>query len=189
MCRDVATEMNTSWVAASGILSSEIDDHRHSLGLTVEIVGGRTCELAHTSMDSKTRFETWGVDLETFERLAIPAIQGGRGVTIVDELGPVQLMSTRFREGVASLFLRPGLVLATAPQNFDPFVDHLKHMDGVTTLPVNFHTRDELAKNLVSLLQGAMAARQVTSNWMRSILSTIGFIDVSMTATWAGCSA
>lgn len=159
VCRDVATEMKTSWVAASGILSSEIDDYGRRLGLAVEIVGGRAFEMAHASIDSKTRFEAWGVDLETFERLAIPAIQGGRGVTIVDELAPIQLMSSKFREAVASLFLRPGLVLATAPQTFNPFVDHLKHMDGVTTIPINFHTRAELATSLVALLQRAMAAR------------------------------
>ncbi|GBE24818.1 NTPase [bacterium BMS3Bbin02] len=159
VCRDVARQLKGSWVAATGILTSEIDDFGRRLGLHTEIIGGMSFDLAHVTNESKTRHENWGVDLEALERFAIPAIRGGRGVTIVDELGPIPLMSTPFREAVASLFLRPGLVIATAPAVFNRFTDDLAGLDGVEILPLNFHTRPTLSDELVKLVRAGLARR------------------------------
>jgi nucleoside-triphosphatase len=159
VCREVARQLKGSWVAATGILTSEIDDYGRRLGLRTEIIGGLSFDLAHVSNESTIRHQNWGVDLEKLERFAIPAIRGGRGVTIVDELGPVQILSTPFREAVASLFLRPGLVIATAPAVFNRFSADLASLDGVEILPLNFHTRPTLSDELVKAVRGALARR------------------------------
>src|ERR671934_145721 len=54
------------------------------------------------------RVGRYGVDLRTFERVALPALRaaGRDAVVVVDELGKMELASAAFREAVTDLLRR-----------------------------------------------------------------------------------
>jgi nucleoside-triphosphatase len=92
------------------------------------------------------------VDLETFERIAIPALSPTERVAVIDELGKMELASERFREAVSALFRAPLPVVATVHAYRHPFTDALKARADVEVVPVNRETRDALPARLADRL-------------------------------------
>lgn len=88
----------------------------------------------------------YGVDLEAFERLALPALAGARAgdVVLVDELGKMELASQAFCSAVAELFEGPATIIATVQVARHPFTDALKTRSDVETIRVTYGNRDEL---------------------------------------------
>jgi nucleoside-triphosphatase len=98
----------------------------------------------------------YGVDVKAFERVALPALEAAAetDVVIVDELGKMELASSRFREAVSALFESRRPIVATIHGFRHPFTDALKRRDDVELLRITEKTRDalpaELAKRLPS---------------------------------------
>jgi nucleoside-triphosphatase len=92
----------------------------------------------------------YGVDLEAFERVALPALaQPPRdGVVVIDELGKMELASDPFREVVAHLFDSPLALVATVHTFRHPFTDDLKQRADVERISVTRANRDALPQQL-----------------------------------------
>jgi nucleoside-triphosphatase len=92
----------------------------------------------------------YGVDLEAFERLALPALAGVReqDVVIIDELGKMELASEAFCQAVLALFARAVPIVATVQIARYPFTDALKERPDVDTIRVTTANRGELPREL-----------------------------------------
>jgi nucleoside-triphosphatase len=96
----------------------------------------------------------YGVDLDAFERIALPALAGpqGEGVVVIDELGKMELASSRFRDAVSELLEGDLPVVATVHAHRHPFTDPLKGRPGIEVLRVTGATRDDLPTRLAERL-------------------------------------
>jgi nucleoside-triphosphatase len=96
----------------------------------------------------------YGVDLESFERLALPTLAdvGADDVVVIDELGKMELASERFCRAVLTLFERPATIVATVHIARHPFTDALKKRPDVETIRVTTANRGELPEQLASRL-------------------------------------
>jgi nucleoside-triphosphatase len=94
----------------------------------------------------------YGVDLEAFERLALPALAGvhAGAVVLIDELGKMELASEAFCRAVLDLFERPATIVATVQLARHPFTDALKQREDVETIRVTTSNRDQLPKQLAA---------------------------------------
>ena len=101
------------------------------------------------------RVGRYGVDLETFERIALPALSAPAEVMVIDEVGKMELASERFREAISALFDESGSIVATVPAYRHPFTDALKGRAGVETLAVGRETRDGLPERLADRLSAS----------------------------------
>ena len=131
-----------------GFITQEIRKRGRRLGFEIESLRGGSGILAHVDIPGPPRVGKYGVDLEAFERIAIPALSATAGIMVIDELGKMELASERFREAVTALFDESLPVVATVHAYRHPFTDALKGRADVETLPVNGETRDGLPGRL-----------------------------------------
>ena len=113
---------------------------------------GQQVKLAHLSYKSCFNVGRYGVDLEGFERVALPVLRvtlQERCIVVVDELGPMEFFSQPFCELVEKIMIGPNPVLGTIVKRSTPFGDRIKEMDGLEMIEVNHENRDGLVEILL----------------------------------------
>ena len=157
VARRLADRLREDGIPVTGFVTEEIRESGRRLGFSIERLGGERGVLAHVEFPGPARVGRYGIDLATFERLAIPALEqtGEHHVVIIDELGKMELASEAFREAVSALLDRPVLVVATVQSASHPFTDVLKRRHDIETLRVATANRDELPELLAALLRSA----------------------------------
>jgi nucleoside-triphosphatase len=135
-----------------GFVTGELREQGRRCGFAVETFEGERAVLAHVSLPGPPRVSRYGVDLEAFERVALPALEatGDADVVIIDELGKMELASPRFCDAVSGLFESAVTVVATVHVFQHPFTDALKRRKDVERLPVTNSTRDVLPAEVAS---------------------------------------
>jgi nucleoside-triphosphatase len=143
-----------------GFVTDEIRARGRRQGFAVETVQGDRGVLAHVDLPGPPRVGRYGVDLPTFERIALPALAAPQpdGVVVVDELGRMELASAAFRDAVLALLEQDVPVVATVQLHRHAFTDALKERRDVRVLRVNERSRDELPERLAAELRGERAA-------------------------------
>jgi nucleoside-triphosphatase len=131
-------------VTLRGFFTEELRESGRRLGFAVETFAGERATLAHVDFSGPPRVGRYGVDLEAFERLALPALSGveEQELVLIDELGKMELASDAFRSVVSELFGGRVPLVATVQAARHPFTDALKRdAEVVRVTPRN---RDEL---------------------------------------------
>jgi nucleoside-triphosphatase len=149
----LAERLNDAGVALTGFLTREMRGDRRRVGFEIETFDGARGLLAHVDIKGPPRVGRYGVDLEEFERLALPALEApGDGVVLIDELGKMELASERFREAVHALFQSPVPIAATVHTARHPFTDALKRSPDVSTIRLSAANRDRLPNEVAERL-------------------------------------
>jgi len=149
----LAERLRAAGVSLSGFVTTEMREGGRRVGFRLETFGGDDALLAHVDLPGPPRVARYGVDLEAFEGLALPALEPPEpGVVIADELGKMELASSAFQEAVQSLFEGAAPVVATVPVHSHPFTDALKRRRGVEVVRLTRRNRDELPGSLAERL-------------------------------------
>lgn len=137
-----------------GFTTEELREGRTRVGFAVEATGGDRAVLAHVDLPGPPRVGRYGVDLDAFERIALPTLAEIREgeVVVIDELGKMELASAPFRKAVMDLFGAPVDVVATVHVFRNALSDALKRRRGVEVVHVTRSIRDELPARLASRL-------------------------------------
>jgi nucleoside-triphosphatase len=151
----LAELLRDAGVPPSGFLTTELRDGRRRVGFEIETFAGERGLLAHVDIPGLPRVSRYGVDLEEFERLALPALDApaAGGVVLIDELGKMELASERFREAVLALFDGNAPIVATVHTFRHPFTDALKGRADVTTVRLTAANRNGLPEELLNLVR------------------------------------
>lgn len=141
-------------VPLSGFLTSEMREGGRRVGFSLETLGGERAVLAHVGLRGPPRVGRYGVDIASFEQLAIPALAESRQsvVTVIDELGKMELASPAFREAVSAVLERRVALVATVLASSHPFTDAMKRRSETETVQVTTENRDGLPRKLASRL-------------------------------------
>jgi nucleoside-triphosphatase len=149
----LAERLRDDGVAPSGFLTREMRDGGRRIGFEIETFGGERGLLAHVDIKGPPRVGRYGVDLDEFERLALPALEApGDGVVLIDELGKMELASERFREAVLALFDSDVPIVATVHTFRHPLTDALKRRPDVSTIRLSAANRDRLPSEVAERL-------------------------------------
>jgi nucleoside-triphosphatase len=137
-----------------GFVTAELRERGRRVGFAVETFDGQRATLAHVSLAGPLRVSRYGVDLEAFERVALPALDAAEraDVIVLDELGKMELASDRFCDRVLAVFVSARPVVATTHVFRHPFTDALKRREDVERLRVTQKTRDALPAELAERL-------------------------------------
>jgi nucleoside-triphosphatase len=143
-------------LVVSGFTTEEIREGGRRMGFAIESLDGDRAVMAHTSISGPPRVGKYGVDLGTFERIALPSLSAAAPseVMVIDELGKMELASAAFRDAVIEAFDGEAAVVATVHRFRHPFTDALKRRSDVEILAVTERTRDRLPEELVARLGG-----------------------------------
>ena len=150
----LADRLRNAGVTVGGFVTHEVREQGRRVGFEIETLDRRRATLAHTSFRGPPRVGKYGVDLEAFEHLALPALAGLRpgAVVLIDELGKMELASEAFREEVAALFDAPNTIVATVHVFRHPLTDALKRRPDVERIRVTHAARDVLPQQLAERL-------------------------------------
>lgn len=153
LARRIVAGLRERDIPVTGFTTEEIREAGKRVGFAVETVEGERDTLAHVEFAGPPRVGKYGVDLDAFERLAIPAVRAVPGaLVVIDELGKMELASKPFRDAVEQLFASDADVVATVHVFRHPFTDALKARGEVQRLQVTAANRDDLARVLVRKL-------------------------------------
>jgi nucleoside-triphosphatase len=151
----LAERLDDAGVALSGFLTREMRSKGRRVGFEIETFGGERGLLAHVDLPGPPRVGRYGVDLEEFERLALPALEAPADVVLIDELGKMELASERFRGTVLRLFEGDVPIVATVHTFRHPFTDELKERADVSTFRLTSANRDGMPRELAQRLRAA----------------------------------
>jgi nucleoside-triphosphatase len=143
-------------VPVSGFWTGEVREGRRRSGFRIETVTGEEGTLAHVGYRGRPRVGKYGVDVEEFERVALPTLEDipEGGVLVIDELGKMELASKRFRDAVAALLDKEVPVVATVHAHRHPFTDELKRRGDVELERVTRSNRNALPERVLARLVG-----------------------------------
>jgi nucleoside-triphosphatase len=154
--RRLAVLLRESRVAVAGFTTEELREGRRRAGFAVESLEGDRATLAHRELPGPPRVGRYGVDLDAFERVALPALEPrGGGVVLIDELGKMELASERFRDAVERLWEAPIALAASVHVAHHPFTDRLKRRTETELLQLTGRNRDALPLELAERLARA----------------------------------
>jgi nucleoside-triphosphatase len=137
----------------NGFFTAEIRKGGTRVGFEVESFAGEKAILSHVDIRSKNRVGKYGVDIEAFERIALPEIEravSDNNLLIIDEIGKMELYSARFKELIVTAFDSEIPILATILYKPHPFCDRLKNGDNVNIVQLR---RDNLESSLKEILK------------------------------------
>lgn len=125
-------------ITPGGFITRELREKGQRIGFLVEDFNGNSNVLASIKINSKHRVSKYKVNLDGFERIAIPALERAKrdaNLIVIDEIGKMELFSERFKKILLELLdSKNNLVLATILEADHPFCDKLKARKDVRLL-------------------------------------------------------
>jgi nucleoside-triphosphatase len=151
----VAETLRGRGIRIAGLLTEEIREGGRRVGFSIEsLAAGERGTLAHVDLPGPPRVGRYGVDLEEFERLALPELQRQADAVLIDELGKMELGSSAFRGAVLELLDRGTPVAATVQSFRHPFTDGLKARPDLQLVRLTRENRDRLPTWIAERLVG-----------------------------------
>ena len=138
-------------VRAGGFYTEEIRGQGARLGFRLITLDGQQAVLAHTDIQSRYRVSKYGVDIDSLERVGVPALQKAAGqdeLVVIDEIGKMELFSARFREAVLTIINSDKRVLGTIMLNPNPWADSLKRLSQVRLITVRRDNSHQVLQEL-----------------------------------------
>ncbi len=140
-----------------GFYTEEIREGGERVGFRICTLSGKTGILSHVNIESNYRISRYGVDLEAFERLCILELESAIKddnvkYIIIDEIGPMQLFSEKYKELLIQLLDCDKPTIGTIFMNSYEWLDDFKKKDNVNLIEITFENRDILPIQLVELL-------------------------------------
>lgn len=140
----------------SGFYTREIREGGVRKGFEIVTLDGQQGVLAHVDIHSRKRIGKYGVDVSTLEALGVAAIQKAvavNGIVVIDEIGPMEILSKRFRQAVLEALESNATVFGTIVKRSTPFTDRIKSRPGVRLIEVKPDSRDALVDWILALLK------------------------------------
>lgn len=136
-----------------GFYTQELRQQGRRMGFQVVTLDGREGCLAEVGLNSPYRVGRYGVDLESFERLALPALTVPQADLIVmDEIGKMECFSQSFQQAVQGALDGPLPVLGTIGRGGPPFMRSVRGRGDVQLIEVTRANRTELPGRLAQML-------------------------------------
>jgi len=159
----VLARLRAADVPVVGFLTRELREGGRRVGFAAEALDGPRAVLAHVQRTTGPQVGRYGVDVEAFERVALPALEQareGHAVVVVDELAQMELASAAFVTALDWVFALPVPMVATVHQAQHPVTDRLEQRADIEVIEVTEVNREALPARLSARLVAAWQASQ-----------------------------
>ena len=136
---------------AAGFYTEEIRDRGVRVGFRLVTLDGDEGVLAHVDFETPERLGKYGVDLSVLETFGVKAVRDAvraQQLVVIDEIGPMEIRSARFRDAVNEVLESEVPLLATIFARSLPFTDGIKSRPDVTMIEVRRDNRETLVSEL-----------------------------------------
>jgi nucleoside-triphosphatase len=141
---------------SGGFYTEEMRKSGRRVGFKLVTLDGKEAVFAHVNFKTPERLGKYGLDLSALETIGVEAVReavGARRLVVIDEIGPMEVRSTPFRNAVLDALDSEVAMLATIVARSLPFTDAIKVRSGVTVLEVRLDNREELVSKLSDRFQ------------------------------------
>ena len=134
----------------AGFTTAEVrDPSGERTGFQILTVEGQQAALARAGLRSSVHVGRYGVNLEAFERLALPELaRRDVDLMVIDEIGKMECASDRFCRSVEDALDAPVNVLAVLGIASLPFLQSVRRRPDVELLTLTERNRDALVVEL-----------------------------------------
>ena len=144
-------------ISAGGFFTEEIRVMDRRMGFRIVTLDGEESIMAHVDFNSNYKVGKYRVDLDSFEKVALPAIEKAmkdKSIIVVDEIGKMELFSTKFRELIRNILDGEKPLLCVIKENSDTFTEEIKNRRDVDLVAVNYENREGLPEKVLEMLKG-----------------------------------
>jgi nucleoside-triphosphatase len=140
---------------AAGFYTREVRERGSRVGFEIVTLAGESALLSHVDFPGPYRVGKYGVNLENFHRVALPALEAGPGVDliVVDEVGKMECLSGRFVAALEGLWWQRLPLLVTVAEKGGGYIGAIKENPGKILLTVTPANRDDLPTRILELLR------------------------------------
>ena len=138
--------------SAGGFYTEEIRERGLRLGFRIVTLDGKEDVFAHVDFKTQERLGKYGLDLSPLETIGIEAVRKAvraRELTVIDEIGPMEIRSAIFREVVNEALNSRAPLLGTITARPFPFTDAIKKRRDVTLIEIRGDNREQLVSELL----------------------------------------
>jgi len=142
--------------SAGGFFTEEIRVMDRRMGFRIVTLDGKDGIMAHVDCNSNYKVGKYRVDLDSFERVAIPALENAlkdKSIIVIDEIGKMELFSAKFREQVRNILDGEKTLLCVIKENGDAFTEEIKNRKDVSLVTVNYENREGLPEKVLDVLK------------------------------------
>jgi nucleoside-triphosphatase len=144
---------------AGGFYTREVRAGGQRTGFELVTLAGQSALLATTDPGATLRrpasLGRYRVDLEAIDAVGVPALldalDAGQ-VVVVDEIGPMEVLSPRFREAILRILDGDAAVVGAIVLRPQPFADRVKAHPRVTVRTISAGNRDDLPAQILAEL-------------------------------------
>ena len=138
---------------AGGFYTEEIRQGRERVGFKIITLSSKEAVFAHVDFRTSQRLGKYGLDLVALETIGVEALRTAvreRRLVVIDEIGPMEIRSTIFRDVVHQVFDSPDVsgILGTITARSFPFTNTIKKRPDVSVLEVRPDNREGLLSEL-----------------------------------------
>ncbi|MDI6718730.1 MAG: nucleoside-triphosphatase [Methanomicrobiales archaeon] len=139
-----------------GFYTEEIREGGMRKGFELVSLSGERGLLAHTDLESRYHVGKYRVDTLALEQFVggIPLSDPDVRVIVIDEIGPMEILSWVFRRTVEKVLDAPPVCIATAAYRGDRFIDGIKQRPDVRIYEM---TRENRSRLLAEIRADAVA--------------------------------
>jgi nucleoside-triphosphatase len=138
---------------SGGFYTEEIRERGRRVGFRIQTLDAQQGVMAHVGIQSRDRVGKYGVDLSVIDALAVESLRRAKSensLIIIDEIGPMELLSTKFRGEVLDIFNGDYEVLGTVAKRKNNFINQIRRLPNVTILEIFPGNREEIVEEVVS---------------------------------------
>ena len=151
--------IEASGLTPTGFYTEEIRVARDRKGFKIKTFGGREGVLAHVEYKSNPMVGKYGVDVESFETIALPEIEAalqGCQIIVIDEIGKMELFSQKFKELVIRALDGPYPLLGVIKDYGDEFIRGIKTRQDVKLFTLTTENRNAILQEILTTLKDLM---------------------------------
>lgn len=137
-----------------GFYTKEMIENGQRVGFKIVTLSDKEGILAHVSYDGEYRIGKYGVNLKEFERVALTELEniintGGDKYVIIDEIGPMQLFSDKYKELLLKIASTDKKIVGTAFYESYDWLDDFKKLDNVELIEIDEMNRNDIPMEVV----------------------------------------
>ena len=158
--RQVAEKMKLDGTKVGGMTSGDLRSGFARVGFEIrDLLTGKAGVLAHVKQADGPRIGRYRVNSQDLDEIGAEAILSAikdADLILIDEVGPMELTSTRFKDAVQAALVCGKPVLGTVHRNAqDPLVRAIKSGPGIEVIEVTHENRNTLPGILVERFKTA----------------------------------
>jgi len=148
-----ADALKAKGISVGGMISREVREDNVRVGFEIiDLTNGKHGWLAHVNQKSGPQVGKYHVSLQDLENIGVQAIMEALekcDVIVIDEIGPMELYSQKFKQAVKQALESKKLVLAVVHGKArDPLITGAKQRDDMEIFTVTLANREILPEEL-----------------------------------------